>query len=73
MFKTTGRSGRRNASGGGSGTARVSSTQMGKVANLDSQVLRRPAFMPTMPQEQGMDSDSSRLGGLEKNLGGGNH
>lgn len=65
MFKLTGTSGRRSASGG-SRAARVSATRMGYATPLATQVLRVPAFQPDLPQEHGFDASSPRLSGLEK-------
>lgn len=75
MFKLTkGGSGLRRSGGGSSKPARVNAASMGQVRDLSSDTLRRPAFLPPTAQEQGFDSDGSRLQGLEKNVsGGGNH
>lgn len=59
MFKGLS-SGRRNASGGGR-TARVSSAAMGHGRDLSTEQHRRPAFVPDTPQEQGFDSNTSRV------------
>jgi len=63
MFKTTGKSGLRRASGtGGSGT-RVAATAL-KGGGLVQGPVATP-FMPQTPQEHGFDSNSPRLSGLE--------
>lgn len=71
MFK--GLNGGLRRSGGSARTARVSSSRMGHGRDLTTDMRRRPAFIPDTPQDQGKDTDSSRLQGLEKNLSGGNH
>lgn len=65
MFKTTGKSGYRRASGGGGAGRRVNSAQMNNVAPFHPH-LRRAAFLPDTPAEQTFDSPSSRLQGLEQ-------
>jgi hypothetical protein len=65
MFKTTGKSGFRASRGGGhSAGGRVHAGVQGDAGPMP--VLRKPAFTPDTPQEAGMDSNSPRLGGLEK-------
>lgn len=66
MFKLTGRAGLRRAGGGGV----TQSSRIGGLSGLRARPLatdnhRRPAFLPDTPQEQTMDSNSPRLGGLE--------
>lgn len=63
MFKGL-KSGIRRSSGSAR-TARVSSTRMGHGRDLSSDILRRPAFLPQTPQEQGFDGKNPRLSGLE--------
>jgi hypothetical protein len=58
------KNGIRRSSGSGR-TARVSSTRMGHGRDLTDEQRRRPAFLPATPQEQGWDSKSPRLSGLE--------
>lgn len=63
MFKLTGSGGYRKASGGAT-VARVSAAQLNRVAFAP--VPTRGAWVPETMQEQGQDSNSSRVGGLEK-------
>lgn len=63
MFKSTGSSGRRNASGGG-GVSRVSATQLNRVSEHPRP--RTVAFQPESQQEHGFSTTSSRIGGLAK-------
>jgi hypothetical protein len=69
MFKWTGRSGRRNSSGGGVAQAsrRIVSPN-NKFRGTQVRQLHRPAFLPDTPQEQTQDSSSSRLHGLEDQI-----
>lgn len=63
MFK--GLKGGNRRSSGSARVSRVSSTQMGHGRAIADEQRRRPAFLPDTPQEQGQDSKSSRLSGLE--------
>lgn len=63
MFK--GLKGGIRRSSGSARTPRVSSTRMGHARSITDEQRRRPAFLPDTPQEQGQDSNSSRLSGLE--------
>lgn len=65
MFKLTGTSGRRNASGG-SGVARVSATRLTRVTSAPGP--RTVAYQPDTQQEHAFDSSSPRLQGLEKRM-----
>lgn len=61
MFKSTGKSGLRR-SGGAPSQPRVSGIPTGIAgAPLAAQVLRRPAFLPELAEEQTFDSSSPRL------------
>lgn len=65
MFKTTGKSGRRNAgSGGVKQSARISGLSGLRAAEHPGP--HAVAFQPDSQQEHGFDSNSPRLGGLEK-------
>jgi hypothetical protein len=64
-FKLTGHSGMRRSGGGGhSAGSRVNAGVMNDAGPMP--VLRKPAFVPDTPQESTFDSNSPRLGGLEK-------
>lgn len=59
MFKTTGKSGLRRSSGGGSGTPRVSG--LTQLRGTTPPHLMRPPFLPDTPQEQTFDSNTPRV------------
>lgn len=71
MFKATGSSGRRNAGRtASSGSGRISGLHGLRGADTTVSRRRRPAFLPDTPEEQTIDSSTSRVSEPGESRGG---